>query len=123
MAVITKIEQPMAIARVSWLSADEGGRRSGPPSAPVYAATCVFLLGDDAEVLPRWPASGDALSILLEAVETEDDGSGTYKVDFLARGLARPFLRTDAEFLVMEGPTVVAHAVIKRVTSMGVSSS
>lgn len=87
--MIQTIEEPVAYAELSWLTADEGGRKSGPPTAPVYAATCVFPLGNDAAVHPGWPASGDAVSILLEAVEKAADGSGTYKVDFLARDLAR----------------------------------
>jgi hypothetical protein len=115
MAMITKIEHPMALAEVWWFTVEEGGRRSGPPTAPVYAATCVFPLGGDAEVLPGWPASGDALSVLLEEVETVANGSGTYKVDFLARDLARQLLYPTAELLIMEGPTVVARAVIREV--------
>jgi hypothetical protein len=122
-AVINQIEQPMAIAALSWLGAQEGGRRSGPPTAPVYAATCVFPLGDDAEVLPGWPAAGDALSILLEAVEITADGRGTYKVDFLARDLARPLLYPGATVLIMEGPSVVARGVIQEVTDIGDAAS
>jgi hypothetical protein len=113
--MIQTITDPVAFAEVSWLTAEEGGRKSGPPTAPVYAATCVFPLGHDAEVQPGWPAAGDALSILLEAVNTAADGSGTYKVDFLARDLARPYLHRGTEVLVMEGPTVVARAVIGEV--------
>jgi len=106
----------MAVASVAWLTEKEGGRKSGPPTAPVYAATCVFALGSDSEVQPGWPATGDALSILLQAVSTAANGSGTYKVDFLARDLARPLLHVGADVLVMEGPTVVARAVILEVT-------
>lgn len=114
--MIETIENPMAIAQVSWLTAEEGGRQTGPPTARVYAATCVFPLGHDAEVHPGWPAAGDALSILLEAVDGPGDRSGTYKVDFLARDLARTYLHTGADVLVMEGPTVVAKAIIRQVT-------
>ncbi|MCZ3386476.1 MAG: hypothetical protein LH630_05830 [Actinomycetia bacterium] len=114
--MIEAIEDPMAFARVAWLTAEEGGRKSGPPTAPVYAATCVFPLGGDSEVQPGWPAAGDALSILLQAAPTGGKGPGTYKVDFLARDLARQFLHVGAEVLVMEGPAVVARAVILEVT-------
>jgi hypothetical protein len=110
--MIRRIEEPMARAAMSWLTAEEGGRKIGPPTAPVYAATCVFPLGDDARLHPGWPAAGDALSILLEAIETSEDGLGVYKVDFLARDLARPFLHPGAEVLVMEGPRVVARGRI-----------
>lgn len=119
MAVIKEIEYPMATAEVAWLTAEEGGRRSGPPTAQVYAATCVFSLGGDADVLPDWPAAGDALSILLEAVDTATDGAGTYKLDFLVRDLARPFLHPLAKLLIMEGPKVVARAVIQEVIPVG----
>jgi hypothetical protein len=104
--MIERIEGPMARAEVAWLTAEQGGRKTGPPTAPVYAATCVFPLGDDAMVHPGWPAAGDALSILLE-VETAEGDSTVYKVDFLARDLARRFLHPGAELLVMEGPRVV----------------
>jgi hypothetical protein len=110
--MINNIEYPMAIAVVTWLSAEDGGRRSGPPTAEVYAATCVFPLGGDAEVLPGWPAAGDALSILLQPVEPGAHRSGVYKVDFLARDLARPFLQPAADLLIMEGPKVVGRATI-----------
>lgn len=107
--MIERIDEPMARAEVSWLTVEQGGRRTGRPTAPVYAATCVFPLGDDASVHPGWPAAGDALSILLEEAE---DGPTVYKVDFLAKDLARPFLHPGAEFLVMEGPRVVGRGTV-----------
>ncbi|MGN8246139.1 hypothetical protein ACTHAM_003274 [Cellulomonas soli] len=105
--MIERIEVPMARAVLTWRTAEEGGRKTGPPTARVYAATCVFLLGDDATVHPGWPAAGDALSILLEASDSTELGSTVCKVDFLARDLARPLLHVGAEFLVLEGPSVV----------------
>ncbi|MEV1006547.1 hypothetical protein [Streptomyces sp. NPDC049881] len=60
------IESPLAEGLVHWRSAEEGGRKSGPPTAPVYMATAVFLQGDDGEVQPDWPASADQLNILLQ---------------------------------------------------------
>lgn len=117
--MIRAIDEPMAFAEVVWLTAEEGGRKSGPPTAPVYAATCVFPLGDDATVVPGWPATGDALSILLQQVGLEPDGTAICKVDFLARDLARPFLHRGAQVLVMEGPAVVARATIREVTAVG----
>jgi hypothetical protein len=114
--MIQTIEEPLAYAEVLWLTAEEGGHKTGPPTVPVYAATCVFPLGNDEEVHPGWPAAGDALSVLLEAVDTTAGGTGTYKVDFLVRDLARPFLHRGADILVMQGPTVVARAIIREVT-------
>ena len=110
-----RIERPMAQAMISWLSAAEGGRRSGPPTAPVYMATAVFPLGGDDETQPGWPATADKLSILLQAVPGAAEDAGLYKVDFLMRDLARPFLHPGAEMLVTEGPKVVATAVIRDV--------
>lgn len=117
--MIRPIDEPMAVADVTWLAPEEGGRKSGPPTAKVYAATCVFPLGEDAAVVPGWPAAGDALSILLEHIGTEPTGVLVYKVDFLARDLARRFLVNGAPLLIMEGPAVVARATIREVTDLG----
>jgi hypothetical protein len=64
--MMTRIADPLAEAVVIWRTAEQGGRRFGPPTAPVYAATAVFVRGGDREVQPGWPASVDQLSILLE---------------------------------------------------------
>jgi hypothetical protein len=110
------IERPVAHAVVSWFSADAGGRRSGPPTAPVYAATAVFPLCREAETQPGWPMTADTmLSVLLEEVPGPAGGARVYKVDFLVRDLAWPFLHPGAEMLVTEGSRVVASAVIRDV--------
>ena len=109
--MISNIEDPLAFAAVNWTSAEEGGRRSGPPTAPVYSATAVFKLGDDAEVMPGWPATADQLSILLQRV-SQPATEEVVKVGFLYPELAQPFLRNGAEFLVLEGPRVVARGVV-----------
>ena len=111
--MIDNIEKPLAIASVRWVSAAAGGRRSGPPTAPVYAATAVFVLGGECEVVPGWPATADQLSVLLQKTDERSDGTHVDKVDFLVPDLAIPMLRTGAEFLVMEGPKVVARAVVE----------
>jgi hypothetical protein len=110
-AVIEDIPQPQAYADVTWVPPEEGGRRSGPPTATVYAATTVFTEGDEAEVQPGWPGSADQLSILLQRT----GGPAGYKVGFLAPDLARPHLHPGAEFLVLEGPKVVGHGVVREV--------
>lgn len=81
--MIENIDVPVATARMRWRTAEEGGRRSGPPTAPVYAATCVFPLGGEEAVQPGWPATADKLSILLQEVERRRDGERLYKVGFL----------------------------------------
>jgi len=105
----------MAVAMVTWLSADDGGRQSGPPSAPVYAATCVFPLGGESEVQPGWPGTADQLSVLLQETEAGSDGSRVCKVDFIARDAVRPFLHPGANMLILEGPKIVATAVVYEV--------
>ncbi len=117
--MIEKIENPVAEAVVSWRSAQEGGRRSGPPTAPVYAATAVFVQGEDRELQPGWPASADQLSILLEETAVREDGSRVCKLDFLVRDLALPHLVPGGEILVMEGPRVVASALVSAVHVRG----
>ncbi|MDX8055098.1 hypothetical protein SK571_37485 [Lentzea sp. BCCO 10_0798] len=92
------IDDPMAEAVIRWRTAEQGGRRSGPPTAPVYMATAVFTPGDA------------HISVLIEQLDVREDGSRTCKIDFLVRELARPALVPGARMLVMEGPRVVAEA-------------
>jgi hypothetical protein len=110
-----RINSPVAEATIRWHSADEGGRRSGPPTAAVYMATAVFIDGDDTDVLPGWPASADQLSILLQETRQLDDGRRRYLVGFLVPDLARPHLHVGAELLVLEGPRTVASARLEAV--------
>lgn len=104
--MMDRIEAPVGYGSVVWRTREEGGRSSGPPTALVYAATAVFVMGEDEDVQPGWPASADALSIVLERV---DQGGliGRYKVDFLVRELALPYLSVGSDILIMEGPRVV----------------
>ncbi len=117
--MIEEITEPVANAVVTWVTPEMGGRSSGPPSGPVYAATSVFVHGGDAEVQPGWPVGADQLSILLQATDTLPGGAWLCKIDFLARDLARPFIHPGAVLLVMEGPRVVATAVITAVVDPG----
>lgn len=112
MAVIEDIKEPLAHAAVSWVSAEMGGRRSGPPSAPVYTATSVFVQGGDAEIQPGWPAEADRFSILVQMTETLPGGVWLCKIDFLARDLVAPLVRPGTVLLIMEGPKVVGTAVV-----------
>src|SRR5690606_4782882 len=54
--MLENIENPLALATVTWLPPEQGGRRSGPPSAPVYASTTTFRTGDAVESDPGWTA-------------------------------------------------------------------
>lgn len=114
--MIQDIADPVALAVVTWVTPAMGGRASGPPAGPVYAATAVVVHGADAEVLPGWPATANQLSILLQEVGSLPGGARICKVDFLARDLAMPFVRAGAILLIMEGPKAVATAVVSDVT-------
>jgi hypothetical protein len=110
--MITEILTPAAWAEVRWLSSAAGGRRSGPPTAPVYAANCAFPLGGEAELVPGWPATAEKYSLLLQKLAERDDGTWSCALDFLARDLVAAAISCGGEILVMEGPKVVARGVV-----------
>jgi hypothetical protein len=98
----------MAIARIRWLG---GGQQPDPGST--MGATAVFVLGDDAEVIPGWPATGQHVSVLLGFLDTEEDARDVEaKVEFLDRDAVADNLREGATFLVMAGPKPIAEAQI-----------
>lgn len=101
----------MAEARVRWFSEAEGGRRE-PPPGPTYAATAVFVLGGDAELIPDWPAGGEHFSVLLDFDEMSPEGECLAKVEFMSWSLVADRLAPASVFLVMEGPRPVAEAVV-----------
>ncbi|WP_432036465.1 hypothetical protein [Streptomyces cucumeris] len=110
---MSEIEHPQAKAVIAWRTPEEGGRKSGPPTARVYAATCVFQMGSDKEVHPDWPSGATQLSILVQRIHTLPDGRDLAKIGFIAPDLANPFLSAGAHILIMEGPKVVARAVVQ----------
>lgn len=113
--MIEHIERPAANVTVVWLPASEGGRASGPPTVPVYAANCAFPLGNDVEVMPGWPATAEKFSLLLQKIDERPDGIWFCNVGFLAPDLVAPYLSPGASMLVMEGPKVVGTATIHEV--------
>jgi len=105
------ILDPVAEAVVHWRAVEEGGRSSGPSTAPVYVASTVFVLGGERELQPGWPWTADLiLSVWVERIATRDDGSWLCKIDFPVRDLAVHYVVPGGEFLRMEGPRVVAEA-------------
>jgi hypothetical protein len=110
-----EIENPKAEVTVSWLTAEEGGRRSGPPTAPVYMATCVFVQDGDDDLPPDRPASADQISILLQQTENLGPTGGRYLAGFLVPELANDHLRPGAMLLIMEGPRTVGRAQVDTV--------
>ncbi|WP_206666915.1 hypothetical protein [Streptomyces lasalocidi] len=102
------LKDPLAVAGIRWLPESLGGRSSGPPTAPVYAATAMF------------PGSQTALlSILLQHIGAQPDGSALVNIGFLVPDLARPHLHLGTELLITEGPTIVAHAIIRELLPAG----
>lgn len=112
--MIENLENRMASALVTWRTAAEGGRASGPPTAPVYAANCAFPLGGERETVPDWPATAEKFSILIQKVGEPSDG-WLCDLDFFAPDLVMPYLVPGALMLVMEGPKVVGEATIQAV--------
>lgn len=113
--MLSHIDDPLALVAVTWASAKNGGRKSGPPTASVYTATAVFRLGNDSETQPGWPVSVDQVSILLERVTQTPAEVEMMKVGFLFPDLVRSSIRCGAEFVILEGPKVVAQGVLTEV--------
>jgi hypothetical protein len=113
--MIENLDTPAALALVRWLTPEQGGRASGPPTVPVYAANCSFPLGGEAETVPGWPATAEKFSLLLQKIEVAEGGAWLCKIDFLARDLVVDHLVPRSPMLVMEGPKVVGHATIEDV--------
>jgi hypothetical protein len=108
----TSGSKPMAKVHIRWRTPGEEGRRGGPPPGPQYAATAVFVAGDDAEVQPDWPASGQHLSVKLQYVSPLQGYEVNAVAEFLAPDLVRDQLRRGAIFLIMEGPRAVGEATV-----------
>jgi hypothetical protein len=105
------VTDPVALARVRWLEQD---RRPSPGST--MGATAVFVLGDDGEVIPGWPATGQHFSVLLTFTDSPSTGDGAEaKVDFLDREAVADYLHKNASFLVMAGPKPIGEARITAV--------
>jgi hypothetical protein len=113
--MLKEIEDPFASAVLNWVPAAKGGRRTGPPTAPVYSATAAFRLGDEARIHPGWPTTADQVSILLQRMSQPPAETEIVKVGFLFPELAAPYVQPGVEFVVLEGPRVVATGIIKEV--------
>lgn len=100
--------------KVRFLTAEEGGRRSGAPPGPTYMATAVPALGGEEEVLPGWPATGPQFSVVLELLESPGaDGWTAASIRELVEGApGSEALCAGAELVVLEGPQEVARMFI-----------
>jgi hypothetical protein len=113
--MIDHLKTPAAWAKIAWLSEAQGGRRTGPPTAPVYASTCAFPLGDEAEMVPGWPDNREDFSVLIEKLAVEDDATWLCALDFLARDLVADKIRRGSRVLVFEGRKIVATGLVTEV--------
>ena len=105
------VTDPVAMARVRWLDPDPD-----PRPGKTVAATAVFWLGNDAEVMPGWPATGQHFSVLLTFTASPSAvNEAEAKVDFLDRESVADHVRENATFLVMAGPKPIAEGRITAV--------
>ena len=103
------LTDPVAMARVRWLDPD---RHPGPGST--IGATAVLVLGNDAEVLPGWPATGQHFSVLLAVADSPCAANeAEAKVDFLDREAVADYVQEHAAFLLMAGPKLIAEGRIE----------
>ena len=121
--MIENIQNPVARASVTWLPASAGGRSSGPPTAPVYAANCTFPLGGERETVPGWPATAEKFSVFIQRIGDGAGGAWFCNLDFMSPDLVATYLSPGAPMLVMEGPSVVGEATITEVLDVSTSSS
>jgi hypothetical protein len=105
------VTDPVAMVRIHWLGANRE-----PEMGSTMGATAVFVLGDDASVVPDWPAAGEHHSILLTFTEVDlAVGVIEAKIDFLDRRSVAELLHEGAILLLMAGPTPIAEAEITAV--------
>jgi hypothetical protein len=106
---VIELKTPLAVVALRWVPESDGGRVSGPPTAPVYAATAAFCPDATTHVGP----DADLMSVLLQRTASLPDGTETANISFLAPALAEPLLTVGAPLLITEGPRVVAHATVQ----------
>jgi len=107
---MSDVTDPVATAR-HWL---DPSRHAEPGST--LRATAVFVLGNDAELIPGWPATGQHFSVVFAFATSSPAGQeADAHVDILDRDGVAEYLSQGAEFLVMAGPQPIAQA---RITSV-----
>ena len=111
---VVSIDEPAALGVVEWISAQAGGRRSGPPWWP-YASAGELLQEDMRHHPGCREALGVPLTVGLEPVERVSDTVWRVKMDFLARGSVLPCLWEGRQLVIREWRRVVAVAVITEV--------
>lgn len=93
-------------AVIEWISPEEGGRRSGAPSGPDYAAPAKFLAHADDWLLDAW-------DLLVHKVEfVEEPNKWLADVQFRVDGAPYQWLTPAARFELYEGKRRVATGII-----------
>jgi len=98
--------RPLARSRLAWLSPEQGGRRSGIPPGPDYAAT--MRLAEPAEPTPD-------LSVIVRYLDAPPGVAGQEfdaHLCFLAPEHAAAVLAVGTRIEVCEGPRAVAAGVV-----------
>ena len=94
-------------AVIEWLPAEQGGRRTGPPAGPQYAAPARFLAHSDMWLVADW-------DLVLEKI---DYLGGTDKwlanVHFRVAEAPHQWLEDGAKFELYEGKRCVAQGQIE----------
>lgn len=91
------IGRPMAEGRIRFLTSAQGGRKSGPPAGPQYAANIRFGTVDGS-------TRSELYSIFIQRTGVEPDGTWYCLIDFVARKEIARWLTERSDFTVYEGP-------------------
>ena len=94
-----------AVARIHWLSEQEGGRRTAVSSQRYMGPAEIDGPGTSAGL---W-------TLVVERASTEPEADETVEVHFLMDDAPHDRLRAGAGFRLMEGARTVARGVVERV--------
>lgn len=105
------VTDPVATATIRWIDPGREVERGS-----TMGATAVFVLGDDADVIPDWPARGQHFSVIMTFTDCRPAvGEADANVDFLDREHVSEYLHDHVEFLVMAGPSPIGRATVTTV--------
>jgi hypothetical protein len=104
---------PVGFGTVRWISAERGGRKTGPPTGRDYRVTAVFA--DSPDKAAGLQHATEHLSIWLRFLAEPSELEPTpVEIDFF-HGEGLPPLTPGLRFMVMEGHRVVAEGIFDRV--------
>ena len=102
------LSEPVAVASMQWLTAEQGGRRELPPISETYQATVSFAGGRDLARWREWEVRSEDLSIFIACRAVGDDNYWDCLVDFLDPEQAAARLKLDDGFVLRDGSKPVA---------------